>query len=160
MNFLWYMSNVYVMQCIGMKQPLFDAFTIPSQILSEQNKYKSLRAPQALWVLSSSFLPEANCRIIWEPLSYTISILSRQLQAGISMWNINLLHTSRSIRDHSYTPQCFNFCLEEYTEMLSSVNDSVLPDIINSVYQTNVLEFTIVSGVLTFCWSTIKATSN
>lgn len=44
--------------------------------------------------------------------------------------------------------------------MLSSINDSVLPDIINSVYQTNVLEFTIVSGVLTFCWSTIKAKSN
>lgn len=44
--------------------------------------------------------------------------------------------------------------------MLSSINDSVLPDIINSVYQTNVLEFTTVSGVLTFCWSTIKATSN
>lgn len=153
MNFLWYMSNVYVMQCIGMKQPLFDAFTIPSQILSEQNKYKSLRAPQALWVLSSSFLPEANCRIIREPLSYTISLpYSADSSRLGSPCEILIYYTLLDLSEIIHIPVLPNVwisALVEYTEMLSSVNDSVLPDII-IVYQTNVLEFTILSGVLTF----------
>lgn len=126
------MSNVYVMQCIGMKQPLFDAFTIPSQILSEQNKYKSLRAPQALWVLSSSFLPEANCRIIREPLSYTISLpYSADSSRLGSPCEILIYYTLLDLSETIHIlPNVWIYALVEYTEMLSSVNDSLLPDII------------------------------
>lgn len=94
--------------------------------------HRSLRAPQALWVLSSSFLPEANCRIIREPLSYTISLpYSADSSRLGSPCEILIYYTLLDLSETIHIlPNVWISALVEYTEMLSSVNDSVLPDII------------------------------
>lgn len=68
-----------------------------------------------------------NCKIIREPLSYTSSLPYTADSSRLgSQCEISIYYTLLNLSKTIHIPKCLIFCLVEYTEMLFSVNDSVL----------------------------------